>query len=153
MSDNDRRPTYGLNSNAISGVEDEIDGLFSRRAIRPKDFHATLHKLYDLVEEMQITTRDNNAILCQMLFESEKRMNENIEKVSNIASHVSMMNFTFLSDVVSVTSTTSENYGDDVDGFVDATLRFERRCTRLSVGAASPPAAARKSAHRRSKAA
>ena len=76
------RSDFGIATSSTPGLEhSDVEETLNKKHIRPKELQDTVHKLYDMVEELQITTRDNNAILCQMLFSTEERINQRIEAV------------------------------------------------------------------------
>jgi hypothetical protein len=71
----------------IQGAEDpefaEIPRLTKEDIIDPEVIAEKLNRLTELVQEVSVKSRDNNSILCQMLFMVEERMNRRIDQVKD----------------------------------------------------------------------
>jgi len=80
-------PVIVEGNNEIEEIdEDDIDivQIQRRRSNNlPKNIHARMDKLIDLVEEMRVLNHDNQAIMFSMLFSLEERIEKKLTNLTN----------------------------------------------------------------------
>lgn len=71
-------PAYGMDMPEETAVKEVFSTLTSTD---PKEIAEKVEKLTNIAEELNRTGRDNNAIICQLLFSMEERIYKRIEEV------------------------------------------------------------------------
>lgn len=72
-------PTFGIDAHDDDYEVDETPRLTAKDCMDPAKTAERLNRLSELVQELTVKSRDNNAILCQMLFSMEEKFNKKID--------------------------------------------------------------------------